>query len=375
MKTSKIICVRLDSPGDVIMTTPAFGVIRRSYPNAHLTLLTSPASMVLSPHLAMFDEVLSFEAPWVKQRSKQNLNKSLSKSLKQQLGQIESKAFDKAFIFSVYSQSALPAALFLTQAGIQERIGFSRENPYDLLTHWVREEEPEKLVRHEVQRQLHLLTTYGLDVSKAQMNLSRASEDANSLSNLLHSHSVYPGSYVVMHPGATASSRRYPERKWGEVARRVWERIKVPIVVTGLLEERSQIEEMIRTAAPARVINFCGQLTFGQYIELIAQAELLVSVNTSAVHVASAVGTPVVVLYALTNPQHTPWRVPHLVLSKKVPCAYCYKSVCSRGENVCISDLSPELISDSTVRLYELNRKQKEELWPSPFKQLISGLH
>jgi ADP-heptose:LPS heptosyltransferase len=54
------------------------------------------------------------------------------------------------------------------------------------------------------------------------------------------------------------------------------------------------------------------------------------------VHVAAAVGTPVVDLYALTNPQHTPWLVPHRVLSKDVPCRNCYKSVCPQGHHACL---------------------------------------
>ena len=66
------------------------------------------------------------------------------------------------------------------------------------------------------------------------------------------------------------------------------------------------------------------------------QAPLLVSNNTGAVHIAAAVGTPVVDLYALTNPQHTPWLVPHRVLSRDVPCRNCYKSVCPQGTNACL---------------------------------------
>jgi ADP-heptose:LPS heptosyltransferase len=54
------------------------------------------------------------------------------------------------------------------------------------------------------------------------------------------------------------------------------------------------------------------------------------------VHIAAAMGTPVVDLYALTNPQHTPWLVPHRVLSRDVPCKYCYKSVCPRGHMECL---------------------------------------
>jgi ADP-heptose:LPS heptosyltransferase len=61
-----------------------------------------------------------------------------------------------------------------------------------------------------------------------------------------------------------------------------------------------------------------------------------VSNNTGPVHLAAALGTPVVDLYALTNPQHTPWLVPHRVLSRDVPCRNCYRSVCPHGTNACL---------------------------------------
>ncbi|WP_374011329.1 glycosyltransferase family 9 protein [Massilia sp. Se16.2.3] len=66
----------------------------------------------------------------------------------------------------------------------------------------------------------------------------------------------------------------------------------------------------------------------GELGALLAQASLVVSNNTGPAHIAAAVGTPVVDLYALTNPQHTPWRVPNRVLNHDVDCRYCHRSVC-----------------------------------------------
>jgi ADP-heptose:LPS heptosyltransferase len=59
---------------------------------------------------------------------------------------------------------------------------------------------------------------------------------------------------------------------------------------------------------------------------------------------AAALGTPVVDLYALTNPQHTPWETPHRVLFHDVPCKYCYKSVCPEGHHDCLRRVPPEAV-------------------------------
>src|SRR5207302_7487370 len=84
---------------------------------------------------------------------------------------------------------------------------------------------------------------------------------------------------------------------------------------------------------------------------LIALAPLLISNNTGPVHVAAAVGTPVVDLYALTNPQHTPWAVPSRVLSYDVPCKYCYKSVCPEGHHDCLRRVTPDAVVEAACEL------------------------
>jgi ADP-heptose:LPS heptosyltransferase len=92
---------------------------------------------------------------------------------------------------------------------------------------------------------------------------------------------------------------------------------------------------------------------------VIEAAPLLVANNTGPVHVAAAVGTPVVDLYALTNPQHTPWEVPSRVLYADVPCRMCYKSVCPHGHQRCLADVPAAAVADAACELLE-------EIPPSP---------
>jgi ADP-heptose:LPS heptosyltransferase len=76
-----------------------------------------------------------------------------------------------------------------------------------------------------------------------------------------------------------------------------------------------------------------------------------VSNNSGPVHVAAAVGTAVVDLYALTNPQHTPWGVPHRVLFHDVPCKYCYKSVCPEGHHDCLRRVPAKAVAEAALSL------------------------
>jgi ADP-heptose:LPS heptosyltransferase len=101
----------------------------------------------------------------------------------------------------------------------------------------------------------------------------------------------------------------------------------------------------------AHSVSLAGRLDLGGLAALIAAAPLLVSGNTGPVHLAAAAGTPVIDLYALTNPQHTPWRVQHAVLCNDVPCRWCYKAVCPEGHHLCLRGVEPDRIARAALQL------------------------
>jgi ADP-heptose:LPS heptosyltransferase len=87
-----------------------------------------------------------------------------------------------------------------------------------------------------------------------------------------------------------------------------------------------------------------GVLSLAETAALIRMAPIMIANNTGPAHIAAAVGTPIVDLYALTNPQHTPWHVPHRVLYHDVPCRFCYRSVCPMGHHDCLRCVEPSAV-------------------------------
>jgi ADP-heptose:LPS heptosyltransferase len=150
--------------------------------------------------------------------------------------------------------------------------------------------------------------------------------------------------WLVAHPGATAPSRRYPPELFAEAARLLALECAEQVVFSGSAGERELVDE-IRHAMVEPSFTVAGVLDLAELVALLAEAPLLVSNNTGPVHIAAATGTPVVDIYALTNPQHTPWRVPSRVLSHDVPCRYCYRSVCPQGHHDCLRLVTPESVA------------------------------
>lgn len=149
--------------------------------------------------------------------------------------------------------------------------------------------------------------------------------------------------WVLVHPGATAESRRYPVAHWSQVIGLLHTGLGVDVVVTGDAGEAGLVESIVKAAGiktPA-LQSLAGELDLGCLGAAIALASVVVSSNTGPAHMAAAIGTPLVDLYALTNPQHMPWRVKSRVLFHDVPCRFCYKSICSLGHHDCLDKVEP----------------------------------
>jgi lipopolysaccharide heptosyltransferase II len=343
----RILGVRLDAMGDVLMTGPAIRALAQSDGEPEVTLLVSPAGAAAAALLDGVADTIVHEAPWMKASAAQ----ASAQSEFALIERLKAERFDAAVIFTVYSQSPLPAALVCYLAGIPLRLAHCRENPYQLLTDWVREIEPEQRIRHEVQRQLDLVATIGgtLDDERMMVRipLSAKTEVRRRLVRLgFDDHRRW----AVIHPGATAASRRYPPELFAKACRDLVGDHFIDLLFTGSGADRPLVEE-IQSQMKHRSASLAGMLSLAELAALLSMAPLLISNNTGPVHIASSVGCPVVDLYALTNPQHTPWRVPARVLNHDVECKYCYSSVCPHGHNDCLRLVRPEEIVASALSL------------------------
>lgn len=334
----RVLAVRLDTLGDVLMTTPAIRALKHAGPPGRtVTLLTSSPGSLLREYLPDVDEVIAYDAPWMKAEpaGRQTLAGDLLT-----VERLRGGRFDAAVLFTVFSQSPLPAALLCHLAGIPLRLAHCRENPYRLLTDWVPETEPESQVRHEVQRQLDLVGAVGASSLPAPLVMAVPPEAIVRAMQLLERAGLdLDEPWIVVHPGATAPSRRYPPDSFTAVVRELAED-GLRLVITGDAEEQALAEVMAEQAG-GRAVSIAGQTSLQVLAGVISGARLLLANNTGPVHVAAALDVPVVDLYALTNPQHTPWMVPSRVLSHEVPCRWCYKSVCPMGHHLCLRGVRP----------------------------------
>jgi lipopolysaccharide heptosyltransferase II len=345
----RLLCVRLDSLGDVLMTTPAIRAFRETL-GCHVTLLASAGGVETARFVPENDETIEFAAPWMKATD------GASTGDLAMVERLREARFDAAAIFTVYSQSPLPAAYLCYLAGIPRRLAHAHENPYRLLTDWISDPEPQKLVRHEVRRQLDLAAAVGCTTRNSHLSFRVPAGARMKIQEVFPGEARWPR--VVVHPGASAASRRYPPESYARAIDLVIDETGCEAVFTGDAWE-AELVQTVRGAMRRPSRSLVGRLGLGELGALIDEADLLVANNTGPVHIAAALGTPVVDLYALTNPQHTPWEVPSRVLSHDVPCRNCYKSVCPAGHHDCLRRVPPEAVVAAARELLQFSFRER----------------
>lgn len=350
----RVLLVRLDNLGDVLVTTPAFHAVRESLPDAALTLLASPIGAQVGRLDPDIDDVIVYQAPWMDPWHELPLDSAREQRM---IAAIRARGFDGAIIFTSFRQSPLPAAYLCYLADIPLRAAASIDGPGSLLT--TRHKHPERMM-HEVERGLDLVGALGFTTGDLDLVLRVPEEARSELADRLAALGYRPpdaahGPLVVVHPGCTMPARTYPWELYAEVAALLVERLGATVALTGTADERELIERVYGRMPPAArraTLRLAGELPFAAFCALIAAADLTVTNNTGPMHLAAAVKTPVVALFALTNPpeQWSPWRAPHRQLYHDVPCRICYSRVCPY-EHACLRLVTPQMVVAAAAEL------------------------
>lgn len=329
----RVLLARQDNNGDVLLTGPAIRAIAAS---AQVTLLCGPRGEAAARLLPGVSRILVREAEWIDSHPRA-IDRAEVLSFVECLRDLR---FDEAIIATSFHQSPLPLALLLRMAGV-ERIGaISVDYPGSLLD--VRHAVPEDI--HEVERALSLAGAMGYALP--------ANDDARLLLHDLPLGIDLPfADYVVVHPGATVPARAwFPERNAALVERLCADGYNV--VVTGGDAERS-LTRMVAGTHPC-ALDLGGKTTFEEFAAIVRGAAVAVSGNTSAAHVASATGTPVVSIFPPTIPalRFRPWMVPHALLGdQNAPCAGCRARSCPVVGQPCLDVVQVEDVFRSVEAL------------------------
>jgi len=327
-----VLAVRQDNNGDVLLAGPA---IRALAARARITLVCGPSGAAAAAALPGVARTIVCEAAWI-EANPQPIDRARIAAF---VAEVSAARIDEALIFTSFHQSPLPMALLLRLAGVARISAISVDYPGALLD--VRHRVDDDV--HEVERALSLAQAAGFPLP--------ADDDARLAMRIGTHNPVTARPYVVVHPGATVRARAWaPEKNRALVAALVARGRTV--VVTGGPGER----ELCAFVAGADAYDLCGRTDFVTLARVIADADAIVVGNTGAAHVAAAVGTPVVSLFAPTIPpaRFRPWRVAHVLLGdQQIACAGCRARTCPLAHQPCLDAVMVDDVAAALDRLVE----------------------
>jgi ADP-heptose:LPS heptosyltransferase len=382
----RILVVRPDNIGDVVLLTPALRALRAAAPRARLDLLASPAGAAVAAMVPELSGVLVASPSWQQlgPPSDPDGTDAAVRGERALLDRIAAGGYDVMLVVTSFSQSPWPAAHLGLLAGIPTRVVHSREFAGAVATHWV---TPPPDTTHHVDRSLHLLSAIGVPprgrtpalAVPPQAHAEAAAVVDTALGGLPARGAEptgrprpgapdgTPPRYALLVPGASCPSRRYPARRFGAAAAAV-AAAGLPVLVAGTAAETGLVEEVVRAASgtgpsgtgpsgvgPSGVgspgARALPAVDLPVFTALVARAAVALTNNSGGLHLADAVGTPVVATYAGTERlgDVAPRAVPSVLLQVPVPCSPCRQLACPFHLE-CL-DLAPARVARAVLQL------------------------
>lgn len=342
-----ILVIRLDNIGDVLMLAPALRAIKETLSRSCITLMASPSGSQAAELLPWVDDVLTVRSLW------QDLGKlEFEPTREWELIQtVRDRQFDAAIIFTSFSQTPHAAGYLCYLAGIPLRVGGSKEWGGSIFSTEIKSAPDES---HQVERNLRLVESVGFQVRDRSLRIRIPQSAYQHAIAQLHQYGLKPDtSYILLNPWTSCQARTYPSERFAIAARRLAEATGYPVVVTGVAKDLQHSAPLLATLG-SYAINLIGATNLTELAALIANAKLMLSNNTSTMHIADATRTPSVILFAGTE-YESQWQPRHTaaqLLRQPTPCSPCYAFTCPY--NLECLDISPEQVVEAGLILLSL---------------------
>ena len=342
--TQRILIYRIGNLGDTICTIPAMAAIRHHFPHAWIGLLTNkettgnPDPEEILKNNDFLDEIITYNVERIHELG----------YLWNLLKKLRSLQIDLFVYFSLSKstrQRLIRDWFFFNSAGCRRLVGFELPRPVKTYT---KNNITMPVFPQEVDRLMSLLTPLGIDTGTVDFRLPIGEKDRQAVDTIWNHYELKDKDPII----AICPGSKYPVNRWGverfaEVASKLSEQFGVKILLLGGMGETRAGEEILERAG-IPLVNLIGKTNYMEAAEIISRSSLLVSNDTGLVHMAAAVGTPVVGIYSSRDYSGAwhPWGDSHTVLrDDSVTCRFCLKTECETKE--CINNITVEHVVDA----------------------------
>lgn len=346
----KILVKGVNWIGDAVLMTPALAALRKNFPDAYISLLTIPYVEPIFTHNPWIDEIIIFD----KMERHQTLSgkNKLTRQLKKQ-------KFDLGIVMQPKSYEA---AFLLCLAKIPERLGYSYGIRNLLFTRVIPPPPPRT---HLVEVYRNIISPLGIKEKWGQLSFPKkkradpifllvATDDKadGTVKEFFQAHTLSKGNLVIgINPGAAyGPAKRWSAECYAQVADELIRHHHARILILGSKSEISLLEKVAGLMKEKAIII---TPPLSQLISFLKYCRLLITNDTGPMHIATAVGTPVVAIFGPTDPCCSrPWQGNNIVLYKELPCSLCFKHNCKK--HTCMKEITVKEVLSACEKLLSL---------------------
>jgi len=336
-----ILVIKLRHLGDVLVTTPVLTALKETYPGSKITMLVNQGTEEMVLHNPALDEIITLERDDRRPLWRELLyQKALLSGLRQ-----------KGFSLSLDLSQGDRGAIISWLTGAPERIGYrpKRKKQCWWTRAYTQTLPPPPVDRHMVSHYLEVLSRFNLRSSDPRLKFFWTAEDQEAVKNLLAHKGLSEGkAYVVLHPTSRWMFKCWRSDGYARLVDYIRETLGWEVIITSGPEEKERraVREIL-ARTESNPLDLSGELNIKQLGCLIAQAQFFLGVDSAPMHIAAAVGTPVVVLFGPSGEvMWGPWEVDHQVIKKDWDCRPCGRDGCQGSK---ISKCLVEITTDEVI--------------------------
>ena len=334
-----ILVIKLRYIGDVLLATPTVRAIKAARPDVRVTMMVNRGTEDVLSGNPDLDEIMVLDKG------------SLAAQWRLMAG-LRRRRFDTVIDLTDGDRSAFLSWI----SGAPVRIGFNDEHRWRgrCYTEVV---QPVSGVRHRIDRDLEVLKPMSIQAGSQNPQLWLTPEEENSADQLLDQLGVQPSqSMVILQPGARYWFKAWPPERFAELADQLTAQYDCQVLIGGSHQD-IDLAQQIRQMAKSSPIIMAGRTAIKQFAAIAKKSALFVGSDSGAMHIASAVGTPVVALFGPSNPREWGPRGGSVeVIYKGLDCRACFHPTCQRGEQNCMRLISIDEVMMAVTGLMGLAR-------------------
>lgn len=333
----KILIVRLSALGDIVHALPVLAAIKKAMPSAEVDwMVEENYASILSITSGLRRRIIG--------RARNSFTTDDAVSFGGALGYVQAVAClrSQEYDCALDLQGLLKSAGWARSSGAKRIIGFDKANVREsqAATFYTETVTPPSGV-HVIQKNLSLLSALGISTAEIEMPL-RPDASAETLAAIQAAGSKR---YAVLNPGAAWPNKRWPPERFGALAALLRERLGLSSMITWGPSERALADTIVAASSGAAVA--APPTTVADLAVLLREAALVVAGDTGPLHIAAAMGTPLVGLYGPTWPERNgPWDPNDVVISRATSCVCHHKRQCLRGAP-CIDEISLDEVASA----------------------------